>query len=70
MTKEQINDKVKKARITFQVWRSDIDKRADYLYAVAKELRKNKEHLAKTATQKMIKTIKESRSELENCAII
>jgi acyl-CoA reductase-like NAD-dependent aldehyde dehydrogenase len=68
MTKEQINDKVKKARNTFQDWKGDIEKRADFLYAFVKELRKNKEHLAKTATQEMGKAIKEARSEVEKCA--
>jgi acyl-CoA reductase-like NAD-dependent aldehyde dehydrogenase len=68
MTKEQIDDKVKKAQGTFQVWKSSIDKRADFLYAFAKELRKNKEHLAKTATQEMGKAIREARSEVEKCA--
>jgi acyl-CoA reductase-like NAD-dependent aldehyde dehydrogenase len=68
MTKEQINDKVKKARSTFQDWKRDIDKRTDFLYAFAKELRKNKEHLAKTVTQEMGKAIKEARSEVEKCA--
>ena len=46
----------------------DIDKRADFLYAFAKELRKNKENLAKTATLEMGKAIKEARSEVEKCA--
>ena len=32
------------------------------------ELRKNKEHLAKTATLEMGKVIKESKSEVEKCA--
>ena len=68
MTKEQINDKVKKARSTFQDWKRDIDRRTDFLYAFAKELRKNKEHLAKTVTQEMGKAIKEARSEVEKCA--
>jgi acyl-CoA reductase-like NAD-dependent aldehyde dehydrogenase len=68
MTKEQIDDKVKKAQSTFQVWKSNIDKRTDFLYTFAKELRKNKEHLAKTATQEMGKAIKEARSEVEKCA--
>jgi acyl-CoA reductase-like NAD-dependent aldehyde dehydrogenase len=68
MTKEQINDKVKKARSTFPDWKRDIDKRTDFLYAFAKELRKNKEHLAKTVTQEMGKAIKEARSEVEKCA--
>ena len=68
MTKEQINDKVKKARNTFQDWKGDIERRTDFLYAFVKELRKNKEHLAKTATQEMGKAIKEARSEVEKCA--
>jgi acyl-CoA reductase-like NAD-dependent aldehyde dehydrogenase len=68
MTKEQIDDKVKQAQSTFQVWKSSIDKRTDFLYSFAKELRKNKEHLAKTATQEMGKAIKEARSEVEKCA--
>jgi len=68
MTKEQIDDKVKKARSTFQNWKRDIDKRTAFLYAFAKELRKNKEHLAKTATHEMGKAIKEARSEVEKCA--
>jgi acyl-CoA reductase-like NAD-dependent aldehyde dehydrogenase len=68
MTKGQIDDIVKKAQSTFQVWKSNIDKRTDFLYAFAKELRKNKEHLAKTATQEMGKAIKEARSEVEKCA--
>lgn len=68
MTKEQINDKIEKARKTFQNWKSDINKRTDFLYSFVKELRKNKEQLAKTATQEMGKAIKEARSEVEKCA--
>jgi acyl-CoA reductase-like NAD-dependent aldehyde dehydrogenase len=68
MTKEQINDRIEKARKTFQDWKGDIDKRTDYLYAFAKELRKNKEQLAITATREMGKAIKEARSEVDKCA--
>ncbi|MBV9668704.1 MAG: aldehyde dehydrogenase family protein, partial [Nitrososphaeraceae archaeon] len=66
--KEQLNDIVKKSRNAFLEWKEDIDKRADFLYAFAKEFRKNKENLAKTATKEMGKAIKESRSEVEKCA--
>jgi succinate-semialdehyde dehydrogenase/glutarate-semialdehyde dehydrogenase/succinyl-CoA reductase len=66
--KEQLNDIVKKSKNAFLEWKKDIDKRADFLYAFAKEFRKNKENLAKTATQEMGKAIKESRSEVEKCA--
>jgi len=68
ITKEQINDRIEKARKTFQDWKGDIDKRTDYLYAFAKELRKNKEQLAITATREMGKAIKEARSEVDKCA--
>jgi acyl-CoA reductase-like NAD-dependent aldehyde dehydrogenase len=68
ISKEQLNDTVQKSKKTFLEWKEDIDKRADFLYAFAKELRKNKENLAKTATQEMGKVIKESRSEVEKCA--
>jgi acyl-CoA reductase-like NAD-dependent aldehyde dehydrogenase len=68
MTKEQIEGKVKTSRNTFSEWKKDAGKRADFLYAFANEFRKNKENLAKTATQEMGKVIKESRSEVEKCA--
>ena len=68
MSKDQINDSVKQARNAFLEWKRNIDKSADFLYAFAKELRKNKEKLAKTATEEMGKAIKESRSEVEKCA--
>src|ERR671938_726045 len=59
---------IQDAKKAFLVWKEDIDKRADFLYAFAKQLRKNKENLARTATQEMGKVIKESRSEVEKCA--
>ena len=69
MTKEQINDKVKKAQNTFQEdWKKDASKRTDLLHDFANELRKDKENLARTATKEMGKAIKESRSEVEKCA--
>jgi acyl-CoA reductase-like NAD-dependent aldehyde dehydrogenase len=67
MSKEQIDDSIKQARNAFSEWKRNIDKRSDFLYAFAKELRKNKEKLAKTATEEMGKAIKESRSEIEKC---
>ena len=68
MTKEQINDKVKKAKIAFQDWRKDASKRIDLLHDFATQLRKDKESLAKRATNEMGKAIKEARSEVEKCA--
>ena len=68
MTREQINDKVKKARNTFQEWKKDASKRTDLLHDFANELRKGKENLARTASIEMGKAIKEARSEVEKCA--
>jgi succinate-semialdehyde dehydrogenase/glutarate-semialdehyde dehydrogenase/succinyl-CoA reductase len=68
MTKEQINDKAKKARNRFQDWKKDVDKRTDLLHDFANELRKDKENLARTATNEMGKAIKEAGSEVEKCA--
>ena len=68
MTKEQINDKVKKAQNTFQDWKKDPSKRADLLHDFANQLRKDKENLARRATNEMGKAIKEAKSEVEKCA--
>jgi acyl-CoA reductase-like NAD-dependent aldehyde dehydrogenase len=68
VTREQICATVKTSRSAFPEWKKDIDKRTDLLYDFAKEFRKNKENLARIATQEMGKAIKESRSEVEKCA--
>lgn len=68
MTKEKINESVRRAREAFSDWKTDIHKRADSLYAFAREFRKNRENLARTSTQEMGKPIKESRSEIDKCA--
>jgi acyl-CoA reductase-like NAD-dependent aldehyde dehydrogenase len=68
MTKEQINDKAKMARNRFQDWSKDVGKRTELLHDFANELRRNKENLARTATNEMGKAIKEARSEVEKCA--
>jgi acyl-CoA reductase-like NAD-dependent aldehyde dehydrogenase len=68
ITKEQINDKVKKARNTFQGWKKDASKRTHLLHDFANELRKENENLARIATNEMGKPIKEARSEVEKCA--
>ncbi len=65
MTKEQINDKVKKAKIAFQDWRKDASKRADLLHDFATQLRKVKENLPRSVTNEMGNAIKEDRSEVK-----
>jgi acyl-CoA reductase-like NAD-dependent aldehyde dehydrogenase len=59
---------VKKAQIAFQDWKKDARKRTDLLHDFANQLRKDKENLAKRATNEMGKAIKEARSEVEKCA--
>ena len=68
ITEAQINDKVKKARIAFDEWKKNWEKRIDLLHDFAQQLRKSKEELAKTAIREMGKAIKEARSEVEKCA--
>jgi len=67
MTKDQINEKVRKAQDTFCEWKKDSGRRTDLLHDFAQELKKNKEELARTATKEMGKAIKEARSEVEKC---
>lgn len=69
MTKQQINDKARKARNAFDEWKKDASKRID-LHDFANQLMKDKERLARTATNEMGKAIKESRSEVEKCASV
>jgi len=68
MTKEEINAAAKKARDAYKEWKKDSDRRIDSLHDFAQELRKNKEELARTATNEMGKAIKEARSEVDKCA--
>src|SRR5215211_6355533 len=67
MTKEEVNTIVKKAKDAYKEWEKDLDNRIDSLYDVAKELSKNKEKLARTATNEMGKAIKEARAEIDKC---
>ena len=46
IAKGEVNDRVKKARNTFQGWKKDSSKRTDLLHDFANELRKDKENLA------------------------
>jgi acyl-CoA reductase-like NAD-dependent aldehyde dehydrogenase len=70
LTKQQINEAARKAKDTFiRKWSTiSLDKRTGFLHDFAAQLRKNKDHLAKTATLEMGKAIKEARSEVEKCA--
>jgi succinate-semialdehyde dehydrogenase/glutarate-semialdehyde dehydrogenase/succinyl-CoA reductase len=68
ISKQQVKESVKRARTAFLDWKYGIDRRANHLYSFANEIRRNKENLARTATQEMGKPIKESRAEIDKCA--
>jgi len=68
MSKEQVNDKVEKAKKTFEDWKKDFHKRIEFVHRLAHELRNKKNELARVATNEMGKPIKESLSEIEKCA--
>ena len=68
MTQEVVDEKIKKARKTFEDWKKGFHKRIEFVHRLAHELRKNKNELARVATNEMGKPIKESLSEIEKCA--
>src|SRR5918994_973677 len=68
MTYEHLDNILTNAKKAFVLWKEDFKKRADYLHAFANEFRKNKDNLAKIATQEMGKPIRESKTEVEKCA--
>jgi acyl-CoA reductase-like NAD-dependent aldehyde dehydrogenase len=68
MTNDEVNTIVNKSKDAFREWKHEIRKRSITLLRLAEQLRKDKEHLARIASQEMGKPIKESRSEIEKCA--
>jgi succinate-semialdehyde dehydrogenase/glutarate-semialdehyde dehydrogenase/succinyl-CoA reductase len=68
MAAEQVTKIVDKSRTAFREWKGDIRKRSMILLRLAEQLRKDKESLARIASEEMGKPIKESRSEIEKCA--
>jgi len=68
MSKEEVNDTVKKAKKTFEDWKKDFHKRIEFVHRLADQLRKDRNELARIATKEMGKPLKESLSEIEKCA--
>ena len=68
MSKEEVNDTVKKAKKTFEDWKKDFNKRIEFVHRLAEQLRKDRNELARIATKEMGKPLKESLSEIEKCA--
>lgn len=68
-SKEKVERKLKIAAKTYEEWRLlTFNKRAKVLKQVAKELRNQKEYLARLATTEMGKPIQQGRDEVEKCA--
>ncbi|MDX1372046.1 MAG: NAD-dependent succinate-semialdehyde dehydrogenase [Nitrososphaeraceae archaeon] len=68
MTFEEISNIILNAKRSFPSWKDNYKKRADYLYAFANQFRKNKDNLAKVASQEMGKPVREAMTEIEKCA--
>lgn len=68
ITEVDLKNKIAKSREVFSKWKIDSKNRAMFLHLLSEELRKNKESLAKVATQEMGKPLKESLAEVEKCA--
>ena len=68
ITEGELKNKIAKSREAFSKWKVDPKKRSTFLHILSEELRKNKESLAKIATQEMGKPLKESIAEVEKCA--
>ncbi len=68
---EKALEKVAKANKTYQSWKkTTLDERASLMRKLADIFDENKEEYAQLATQEMGKIIKQSRSEIEKCALI
>ena len=66
---KKIENVITQAEKTFEEWRkTTLPERALVLVNIAIELRRQKEQLAKLATQEMGKPIQQSRDEIEKCA--
>ncbi|MGI0018263.1 MAG: NAD-dependent succinate-semialdehyde dehydrogenase [Nitrosotalea sp.] len=68
ITEADLTNKVAKSREAFSKWKLDSKNRTVFLHLLSENLRKNKESLAKVATQEMGKPLKESLAEVEKCA--
>jgi acyl-CoA reductase-like NAD-dependent aldehyde dehydrogenase len=68
MTNDEVTKIVDKSREAFRGWKGDVRTRSIILLQLSEQLRKDKERLARIASQEMGKPIKESRLEIEKCA--
>ncbi len=68
MNSAAVNQLVGQARSAFPEWSRDYERRRSCMYSLVSYLKKNKQELARVATQEMGKAIRESVSEVEKCA--
>jgi acyl-CoA reductase-like NAD-dependent aldehyde dehydrogenase len=69
MSVEEINDKVKKARLALKSWKSlDISERCSLSRNLGRVMRKNKDEYSRTITEEMGKPIRQANAEIEKCA--
>jgi acyl-CoA reductase-like NAD-dependent aldehyde dehydrogenase len=69
MSIEQINQKTKDARNSFEDWKKlDISERCTYMRRLGRVMKKNKEDYAKLITEEMGKPIRQSLAEIDKCA--
>ena len=69
MSIEQINQKTKNARNSFDDWKKlDISERCTYMRRLGRVMKKNKEDYAKLITEEMGKPIRQSLAEIDKCA--
>lgn len=70
-TKKKALKKVQKANKTYQSWKkTTLAERTELMLNLANVFEKNKEEYAQLATAEMGKTIKQSRAEIEKCALV
>lgn len=68
---EECEAHIKKSRAAFSEWSSlSVEERTEYLVRLAEVLRKNTDIYAEIITKEMGKPIKQSRAEVEKCALV
>jgi succinate-semialdehyde dehydrogenase/glutarate-semialdehyde dehydrogenase len=71
LSPEEIAAKIASADHVFQTWKAlPITERATLIKKAGEILRKNKDHYARLITAEMGKVIRESRAEIEKCALV
>ena len=71
LTAEELENKLSKSSMVSQDWqKTKFSERAEKMRKAASVLKKNKDHYAEIISLEMGKVIKESRAEVEKCALV